>query len=152
MGGKIVGIVGGAISFAITVFAWFGITPDMVGDAMYGTIRTMLPFVAATSGFVIGWSARSISWSCSYARMIEGFSRDKARAALDAYEAGGLIDAERSKMEIIGSINAGQDVFVIEAFTMYGRTVEGDRYGITDGFRAFLGKGRNLEKLKRRAR
>ena len=83
--------------------------------------------------------------------MMEGFSRDKACAALDTYEARGLIDVGERRMEVIGSIQANQNVFVMEALEWQGRKITGTKYGITDSFRAFLSRDGNAEKLERAA-
>ena len=74
-----------------------------------------------------------------YRRIVAGFSRTKAEAALRAYDADGMIEArERERLEIIGSIQAKQGVFTMQALDYHGMTIQTDTYGITDGFRAWL--------------
>lgn len=74
-----------------------------------------------------------------YRRIVAGFSRTKAEAALRAYDADGMIEArERERLEIIGSIQARQGVFTMQALEYHGMTIQTDTYGITDGFRAWL--------------
>lgn len=82
-------------------------------------------------------------------RMVRGFSPCKAQAALKAFESDGLIDApEGAKLEIQGSIQSGQKVFVQQAQEIMGRVIIGSRYGITDEFRMWLCDGGNLRLLK----
>lgn len=160
MSGKLVGLIGLASS-VVGIVSWFGITPETAGNAVYGVVRATFPFWMMACGFAIGWFARGLvvskaeksegDASDAYARMIEGFSRDKARAALDAYEASGLIDVGERRMEVIGSIQANQNVFVIEMLEWQGRKITGTKYGITDSFRAFLSRDGNAEKLERAA-
>ena len=155
--GLVFGAIGAAGAVA-TVMQWAGIEFDGVAGKIMWLAPLWVPAAMFSSGFAVGWKARDAASrrptrpEVAYARMVEGFSRDKARAALNAYEADGLIDVGPYRTEVAGSIQARQGVFVMRATEMLGRVVEGDEYGITDGFRAFLGKGRNLEKLKRRAR
>lgn len=160
MSGKLVGAIG-LVSSIVGIVSWFGITPETAGNAVYGVVRATFPFWMMACGFAMGWFARGAAGdkrektggdaSDAYARMIEGFSRDKARAALNAYRAEGLIDVGPYRMEVIGSIKAKQGVFVMHAVKLYGRVIEGDEYGITDGFRAFLSRDGNAEKLERAA-
>ncbi len=43
-----------ALSAAVGVFAWMNITPEMVGQVAYDTMRTWLPFVMFALGAVFG--------------------------------------------------------------------------------------------------
>ena len=160
MSGRLVGAIG-LVSSIVGIVSWFGITPETAGNAVYGVVRATFPFWMMACGFAIGWFARGATGnkreksggdaSDAYARMMEGFSRDKACAALDAYEASGLIDVGERRMEVIGSIQANQNVFVMEALEWQGRKITGTKYGITDSFRAFLSRDGNAEKLERAA-
>ena len=74
-----------------------------------------------------------------YRRIVAGFSRAKAEAALRAFGSDGMIRArERELPEIIGSIQARQGVFTMQVLKHRGATIQTDTYGITDGFRAWL--------------
>ena len=76
--------------------------------------------------------------------MIRGFSRAKARAVLLAFETDGMADVGDHELEVIGSIQAHEGVFVMEAMSLYGVTRTGTRYSITDAWRAWLKSPRNL--------
>lgn len=52
--GTICGLLGMAVGF----LAWFGITPEVVGDAAYGVFHAVLPFWMIMCGFGIGF------WAC----------------------------------------------------------------------------------------
>lgn len=43
-----------ALSAAVGIFAWMNITPEMVGQAAYDTMRTWLPFVMFALGAIFG--------------------------------------------------------------------------------------------------
>ena len=44
----------GALPAAVGIFAWMNITPEMVGQVAYDTMRTWLPFVMFALGAVFG--------------------------------------------------------------------------------------------------
>ena len=43
---------------AVTVFGWLSITPEMVGDAAYGVLYLLFPFLMFLFGFGFGFSSR----------------------------------------------------------------------------------------------
>ena len=83
--------------------------------------------------------------------MVAGFSRSKARAVLAAHASDGMADVGPYELEVIGSIQAREGVFVMEAVSMCGVTRTGRRYGLTDAWRAFLDDPKELGAVKARA-
>lgn len=53
-----VGAICGIAGLVISAFAWFGIKPEDVGQAMYGSLRFVAPVMAAISSALAGWSLR----------------------------------------------------------------------------------------------
>ena len=54
--------VAGAVSFVggiVGIAWWFGITPEIVGDTVYGISHAVLPFVMIGCGFALGWIVKS---------------------------------------------------------------------------------------------
>ena len=82
---------------------------------------------------------------------VAGFSRNKARAVLRAYEADGLADVGEYELDVIGSVQARDGIFVLEAMSLGGVTRTGRRYGLTDGWRAYLSDARALASVRERA-
>lgn len=83
--------------------------------------------------------------------MVRGFSRAKARAVLLAFETDGMADVGDCELEVLGSIQAHEGVFVMEAMSLCGVTRTGTRYSITDAWRAWLKSPRNLRLVERAA-
>ena len=50
-----------ALSAAVGVFAWMNITPEMVGQVAYDTMKTWLPFVMFALGAVFGAGATYVA-------------------------------------------------------------------------------------------
>ena len=83
--------------------------------------------------------------------MIRGFSRTKAHAVLLAFETDGMADVGEYELEVLGSIQAHEGVFVMEAMSLYGITRTGTRYSITDAWRAWFKSPRNLRLVEQAA-
>lgn len=79
--------------------------------------------------------------------MMRGFSRDKARAILRAYSAGGMVDVEEFELEVLASVQRNDGIFVMEAWKLGGVTRTGSHYGLTDEWRSFLADEKALSAL-----
>lgn len=79
-------------------------------------------------------------------KMMKGFSRQKARAILKAYEAEEFVSVGDFELTVLGSIQSHEGIFLMEAFSWQGVSRTGSNYGLTDEWRAFL---RNDESRKR---
>lgn len=71
-------------------------------------------------------------------KMMKGFSKQKARAILDAFEADGYVEIGDFENEVMASIQRNEGIFLREAWRAYGMSVAGRNYCITDEWRAFL--------------
>lgn len=50
----------GAATLAVDLAAWFNISPESVGQALYDALFVLLPFLAGFGGFLIGYGVRGL--------------------------------------------------------------------------------------------
>ncbi len=81
-------------------------------------------------------------------RMLNGFSKTKAKAVIKAFEAGEFVDVADFENEVMASIQNNEGIFLREAWIYRGISVPGKKYGITDEWRAFLRNPSDLIRLE----
>ena len=67
----IVSLILGIIADLLSIFGWFGITPENAGEATYQMLHTAAPFVITVISIFVGWQAREWSMIRSKKRKIE---------------------------------------------------------------------------------
>ena len=50
----------GALGLPLSLFAWFGVTPESIGTMAYDLTRTCLPAIVAVLSFISGWNAKKL--------------------------------------------------------------------------------------------
>lgn len=81
-------------------------------------------------------------------KMMKGFSKQKARAILNAFKADGYVEIGDFENEVTASIQRNEGIFLREAWRAYGMSVAGKNYCITNEWRALLRDSSTLAKLK----
>lgn len=82
-----IGSICGVVGFFISVFAWLGVSPDVIGQTVYNALYVGFPIASGAFGILAGW--------CLHGILVD--SKAKQAAAIERAKQDG--ETERKKMD-----------------------------------------------------
>lgn len=154
-----------------TIFGFFGITPEIIGDCLYRIWHVVSPILCLILGIFTGWNARK--WYLSRSKTLDfknqstkptescttkyenpstdlilKMSRPVAASVYKAFKNGEFIPLEKIDSVAIFSIGSKDGLFEFKQLYFLGQPGQIKNYGLKKEWMIFLSDQTNLDQLK----